>query len=510
MLAVLVLLASGCTGAPAPRPSPPPEGTSIVLAMPQAPTSLNPLDGFAPDGAAKIFSGLLAHQHTSPLRPVLAAAQPRPSPDGRHWTVTLRRGVHFSDGSAFDADDVVATYRALLAKARKSPLRDRYRMITGVSRLDAHTVRFDLAYPYPPFPDLLVLPILPSGAAGHPRPPGTVPAGTGPYQASDWQPGTKLVLTVNPHAMGAKPQITRVTVLFGQTVAQREKAIRDGKIDGTVLPPAAAKQLAGTDSYQLIRQRSAGFAAISLPTGDPVTGDRAVRRALNYAINRQDLVSGALGGTGVVASTPVTDAEPEFLDTSAKFDYDPAKARQILDRAGWVAAAGGARFRHGVRAKMTLDYPEHDPVAKALATAFARDVNAVGIAVTAVPVDPARQGTAARTARLIRAGNPFDPDFSLYPLLHTGGFANHTGYSDAAVDTLLDHARRQPDPAQRAVAYRQLQQAYVHDPALVVLARLDHSYLQRDGWQGQLPVTDGVEAGFTWGLWWNLADWSPS
>ena len=86
---------------------------------------------------------------------------------------------------------------------------------------------------------------------------------------------------------------------------------------------------------------------------------------------------------------------------------------------------------------------------------------------------------------------------------------NWSGYSDADVDSALDYGQREIDPGQRAVAYRELQRAYVRDPGMVVLARIDHSYLLRESWTGYQAVTDAAGTDFTWGPWWNLQTWGP-
>ena len=89
----------------------------MVLAEAAEPSSLNPLDGYAPYGASKIFDGLVEYDDDGALQPVLASSAPVPSLDGKSWTVTLRTGITFSNGSPFGVADVVATYQALLNPA---------------------------------------------------------------------------------------------------------------------------------------------------------------------------------------------------------------------------------------------------------------------------------------------------------------------------------------------------------------------------------------------------------
>jgi peptide/nickel transport system substrate-binding protein len=520
---ILVLgLVAACTGVPSQSASGQADNTVMVLAEPVEPASLNPLDGYAPNGAGKIFDALFEYQADGTLRPVLAAAAPVPAADGRSWTVTLRTGVRFSDGSPFAAIDVLSTYRAWINPAFGSPLRGDYSMLTGVDEVGPDTVRFDLAYPYAPFPDRLVLGIVPAPAVATVVPVGqlpmdTKPVGTGPYKLVSWTKGSQLVLAANPlypSALGGPPKVRRVVVQFVPGDTDRAAKLRAGKLDGAALAPAQAAAFAKSDAFSVLTDHSADLRAIQLPAHGPVTGDPAVRLALNQAVDRGALVSGPLNGAGTAASTPMPAVLPEFVEPTATFTPNQDLARTGLLQAGWIANTDGGRSREGVPAAFTLDYPIGDAVDTALASAFVADAKAIGITVTPTAVPPDTLAAKAATdATLISAGNPFDPDIGLYRLLDSGlagtGFGDASGYVDQAVDSALDAGRRTLDPGQRAVAYRQFQRAYVADPAMVCLVFVDHTYVMRNNWTGYTAVTDSASQGVTWGPWWNLPQWAP-
>ena len=511
---ILVLtLVAACTGTPTPSASGRPDNTAMVLAEATEPTSLNPLNGYAENGSAKIFDGLLEHQADGSLRPALAKALPVAAADGKSWTVTVQTGIKFSDGSNFGVADVLATYRALLDPVVNSPLRSRYSMLTGVDQVDAGTVRFDLAYPYAPFPELLVLGILPAAAltpvvpAGQ-SPVNTKPIGTGPYVLSSWAHGQNLVLTANPTHFGGVPKVKKVTVEFVADDATRAQQLRAGKLDGAAVSPAQAATFTNTNAFTVLTDQSSDLRAITLPAHGPVTGDPVVRMAMNLAVDRAGLVSGPMAGQGTPAITPMPTVLPEFVETTATLAYDPTKAENDLQLAGWVAGPDGTRTRAGVTAAITLDYPNGDAVDAQLAAAVAKNLKVIGIAVTTTAIPPDQlAGKQATDATLISTGDPFDPDLGLYPLLYSG--SNPTGYSDQAVDAALDAGRHQLDPAQRAVAYRALQRAYVADPAMVCLVFANHTYVMRSNWTGYQEVVDSAAQDTTWGPWWNLDQWLP-
>ncbi|MFC0108743.1 ABC transporter substrate-binding protein [Kibdelosporangium aridum] len=513
----------GCTAAPTPTASGSTDSTALVLAVPSEPANVHPLAGYGVHGSAQVFDGLLEHQSDSALRTALAAQMPTPSADGKSWTVKLRADVRFHDGSAFDGKDVVATYQALLNPAFGSPLRDRYSMITGVTEVTpptttstttappttssrvappprtvpvGSTVRFDLSQPYAPFLDLLVLGIVPSETLTEPGPvTGLKSVGTGPYQLESWQRGASMRLRANTSYYLGAPTVAKVTVEFVPDDDARVQRVRDGKLDSAALPPAQAKPFEQSEVFQVLRQRSAAIRAIGMPTDNPVTVDPAIRLALNYAVNRRAMIDGPLAGHGIEAFTPVSPVLAEFYEPTAKFSYDVPTAKSFLDTGGWVVGSNGIRTKNGVAAQFTLTYPAGDNVARDLATAFAADADAVGVKVQT------RVGAAnAGEASIVGAGDPFDPDLSLYPLMRG---------SDAKITTSLDTARAMSDPAQRVAEYRKMQRTYIEAPSMVALVGLEHTYVLRRNWTGYQAVVDADSQDATWGAWWNLSRWQP-
>ena len=492
------VVVAACTGDPAPsRPGTVDDNTTMTLADTAEPASLNPVQGFAPLGGSRMYDGLVGYQADRTLKPVLATGMPQPSPDGKTWTVQLHERVKFSDGSTMTAADVAAEYTAVLDPAVKSPLRPDFDMLAGVTAVNDLTVRFDLSFPFPSFPTRLVLGVIPHTAAPtDPKPPGT-----GAYSVAGWDKGKQLVLGLNKYYYGAPPKVVKVTVDFVPDDATRIQRLQSGDFDGIEVPPSEAVAVAKFDGVKVITEDTADYRAVTLPTDNPVTGDRAVRLALNFAIDRKDLIGTALGGKGTPAFTPMPDSLPEFVDPQATYRFDRVAAGRILDQAGWVAGADGIRAKGGVRAAFTVGYPAGDLERRAIAQAFATQLRAIGFDVTAT--------TGAGAAPIVAGGNPFDPDLAVRQVLRTGGAANPTGYSDPAVDAALDAAHKATDPAARATAFRAVQRAYVGDPSMVTLAFVTHTYAVHDNWSGSVAITEpAVHGPLTWGPWWNLETWT--
>jgi peptide/nickel transport system substrate-binding protein len=495
-----VALVGACTGDPTPPASGDPDGTSLVIAVAGEPADLSPLAGYAEHGAAKLYDGLVEHQANRTLRPALATDLPQPASDGLSWTVQLRPGVTFSDGSPFEAEDVVATYRALLDPARNSPARPRFSMLKNVTAVNTATVRFDLSAPYAPFPELLTLGVVSNESVDTEN-----PVGTGPYTLASWTRGSRMVLAANESYWDGAPAITEVTVEFIPDDDARAEQLRDGKLDGAELPPALATTFEDTDGMLVVAHSAADVRAVVLPTDNPVTGDPDLRLAMNFAVDRESMVENVLAGEGRAAYTPLPEVLAEFVEPDATYAHDLTRALDTLSTSGWLPGDAGVRTKNGTPAAFPLRYRTGDTVAAALAEAFVTDASAIGVQVIPEPTTDA--AALAAGPSIVGFGDPFDPDTALYPVLRSG--TEFGGYRNETVDAALDTGRAATDPAERATAYRKLQRTWLTAPGMVVLAAPNHTYVMRESWDGYQPVVDASTADFTWGAWWNLEDWTP-
>lgn len=498
----------------------------LVLADAYEPELFNPVTGHGETGYSRVYDGLVRLTGGSAgipeLEPSLATELPRGNADATEWTVPLREGVTFSDGTTFDAADVAATYAAVLDPASASPIAGSYAMVDSVEAVDPQTVVFRLAYPYVPFPSKLLLGIAPAEALATPGPAeasplNTAPIGTGPYVLAERQ-GDQTVFRANPDHWDGAPEVEELVVVYVPDDNTRAQRMASGEFDGTTLPPLLAETLADDEGLTVVGHPSADWRGVALPAGDPVTGDPAVRLALNAAVDRDAIVESVLGGHGEAASTFVPAVFGEFTDPSAVFTHDPDEARRLLDEAGWVPGPDGVRVRDGQRAEFTVMYFPEDTLRRDLAQAFASDALAVGVEVDLEAVDrPQFRPRIPVDGSLLGGGDvPYDPDTQLYAALHSsftadgvgGPFDNPSDYRNPTVDAALDRARRSTDQAERVADYREVQRQLVADPPAVVLVFLEHVYVMKDdGWTGTEPVLEPHSHGVSWGPWWNLRDW---
>lgn len=491
--------------------------SSLVIGAGDSPDSLNPVLGFAPNGASKIFDGLLDHAADLSLRPDLAAALPTVSDDGLVWTVDLRPGVTFHDGSALTAEDVVFTYEAVVDPAVESPIAADLDVVESVTALDEDTVEFRLFYPYQPFGQRLMIGIVPSDVLAGQDLNATdfnaKPIGTGPYEVAEYREGDRLVLTANPDYHRGAPRITDVTVVFSPDDNTRAQRMAAGDFDVAVLPPRLAETYSGREGFRVISSESADYRGIGLPES-AFTADPVVRRAINTGLDRQAMVDTILAAQGVPAATTISPSLGAYAPGAA-FTFDPAEATRLLDTAGWTTGSDGVRAKDGTRAELTILYPGEDTLRKELALASASDLTELGIDANATSATFEQMLEQRQTAAgLWGGGDPYDPDTASYSLLHSkfadaGGYVNMTRYDDPAVDAALDTGRTSDDPAVREQAYRDYQEAFVDDPGWAFLVFLDHTYVLRGDYGGLEPQVEPHDHGLIHGPWWNVEQWTP-
>lgn len=490
---------------------------SAVVGIAYEPETLSPLLGYGKDGNSKIFDGLLTLDAKMALRPALAVALPEVSADRLTYTYRLRKGVTFSDGKPFTAKDVVFTYTTIFDPKTNNPSKGELDAIRNVRAEGDDTVVFTLKYPYAPFAQRTVLPIVPEHIAGRQDVNtgafATAPVGTGPYKLVKWSKSEKIAFEANPSYWGGAPKVKKFTMAVIKDDDVRATRLRSGDLDGAILPPNLAQGFAKDKRKKTYAAKTYDYRNVTLPTGNQVTGDTAVRRALDLAVDRQAMVDKILDGAGKPAYGPVPTGSPWFARGTER-PHDLAAAKKILDEAGWKPGADGVREKDGVRAAFPLWYLSGDKLRQDHALAYASDAKKAGIAVTT------RSGTwevieprMKEEAVLAGGGSPGDPDFDQYTLLKSSlagdGFNNMAWYTNPAVDKALDEARRSGDTAVRKAAYDTIQRELVKDPGYTFLTHIDHLYVVSDRWDGLSTQTEPHDHGLASGPWWNVETWTP-
>ncbi len=444
------------------------------------------------------------------------------SDDGMTWTFHIRDDVKFSDGEPLTAADVAFTINGIVngaaAEADLSMVREA--VATDDTTCVLHLVRPNNALIY----TLAVVGIVPEHAYGPEY--GEHPVGSGRYLLEEWKRGEQVILRANPDYYGEKPSIERLVVVF-----MEEDASLAAAQAGVVDVAYTSAQLAANvpSGYGLLNCKSVDSRGISLPSmpmssagkvvdgdmayqvGNEVTSDIAVRRALNYGVDRDRMIEHVLNGYGTPAYS-VSDGTPWYNEAMA-VQTDVEQAKALLEEGGWTLGEDGVRSKEGVTCGFDLYYAAGDSTRQALAYDVAEQCAQLGIAVT--PKGASWDDIYPRqyTDPVLWGWGSNSP-VELYELTYSKGWGNYPCYESAEVDAALEAAQAASSIEASYPFYQKAQ----WDPTTgtgvapqgaatwLWLANVDHLYFAREG----LLVADQKPHphGHGWSLVNNIDKWS--
>ncbi|MGL4797396.1 MAG: ABC transporter substrate-binding protein, partial [Paraclostridium sp.] len=286
------------------------------------------------------------------------------SDDRLTWTVKLRNDVKFTDGEQLTSKDVVYTYE----EAKSSGGNVDLTILDSVKAIDDYTIEFKLTKPQSTFIEKMAsIGIVPKHA--HDEKFKSNPIGSGPYEFVQWDKGQQVIAKINEDYYGDKPQIEKLTMVFLENDAAYA-AIKSGEVDIAAIPGAFAKEeidgkkiieIDSIETYgiEFPMQKGGQKTKDGHPIGNDVTSDKAIREALNYAINRQELVDGILEGFGEASTTGLEEMPWLNEETKLTNDGDIEKAKKILEDGGWKDTnSDNILEKDGVKAEFKLLYTE--------------------------------------------------------------------------------------------------------------------------------------------------------
>ncbi|MFR8784068.1 ABC transporter substrate-binding protein [Slackia sp.] len=413
--------------------------------------------------------------------------------DGMTWYFTIREDAKFTDGEPLSASDVAFTINGIIeSEAAEADLS----MVEKAVATDDTHVEITMAKPYNALLyTLAVVGIVPEHAHGEDY--GANPIGSGRYMLEQWDRGQQVILKANPDYYGEAPKMERVVVVFMEEDAALA-AVRAGQVDIAYTSATYSDQT--SEGYELFACETVDSRGISLPSiaagqtkadganeypaGNDVTCDLAVRRAINYGVDRQAMIDNVLNGYGTPAYS-VCDSSP-WGSPDMKVETDVEAAKKLLDEAGWALGEDGIRSKDGVRAAFDMYYASDDSVRQALAAEFADQMKELGIEVSIKgaswdDIYPHEFSTP------ILWGWGSNAPTELYELTYSQGWGNYACYDNAEIDSYLDEALAVPYIEDSYELFQKAQwdgtQGVAPQGAAtwVWLANVDHLYFKRTG-----------------------------
>ena len=373
---------------------------------------------------------------------------------------------------------------------------------------DDYIIAFRLAAPNAAFLDYMTMAVLPehllrgedmqeSDFFRH-------PVGTGPYRLENWDAGQAITLVKNEEYFKDKPEIGRIVFKIVPDDNVKAMQMESGELDLALLTPKDAESFAEREGYRRYDMKTSDYRGILFNFRNKYwKKNRDIIPAVCYAIDRQAIVDAVLLGQGAAAYGPLQRNIYNNEDVE-HYDYDPGKARQILEDAGCKMGSGGFYERDGETVGFVISVGAGDQVRIDMAQAVIQQLREVGIKCTADI--PAQVDWEGQMAYLIGWGSPFDADDHTYKVFGTDKGANYSGYSNELVDRYLTEARQSDDPVVRAEAYAKFQAELAKDPAYAFICYIDADYVADSRIQGIAPDTVMGHHGV--GIFWNITEWT--
>ena len=325
---------------------------------------------------ANVYEGLTRIDRAGQVKPALAEKWDI-SADGKTYTFTLRKGVTFHDGSAFDAAAAKGALDRARAADSTNPQKGLFEPIDSVEVVDPATLKVTLKRPTGLFlfnmgwPAAVI--IAPSAVADAK----TKPVGTGPFRFDAWAKGASLTLVRNPTYWGTAPKLDKVTFKIIGDAAAAFAAVMSGDLDAYPLYPAPEQldQFRADPRFKVVVGNTEGETILAMNNGRKPLDDVRVRRAINHAVDRKAIIDGAMFGGAKPIGSHFPPTSAGYVDLTGLYPFDPAKAQALLKEAG---VAPGTKLR------LVLPPPDY---ARRSGEIIASQLKKVGLEAEIVPME---------------------------------------------------------------------------------------------------------------------------
>ena len=501
LMAALSLTVAGLPFATPAHAQTPQDGGTIVIGLQAEPVTLDPAqvsDYNTIRAVYNMYDGLLRFKDESTeVEPGLAETWDI-SQDGLEYTLHLRKGVKFHDGTDFNAEAVKFNLERQFDD--KHPYHDTgdfayagftWGNVKQVDAVDDYTIKITLTSPLAPFISHLAMHpsfmVSPAAIKQYGRDISIHPVGTGPFKFASWTPGVEIVEEKNPDYWGTSAHVDKL--IFRPIIEDQARLteLQAGGINFMVnIPPDDLEGLKADPNLTVVEQTGMHTWWVYLNFMKTPLKDVRVRQALSYAVHKQAIVDNILKGTGVLAVNPMPPVVWSYTDQVERYDYNPDKAKQLLAEAGYADGFPCVFWTPESGSGMQM------PVL--MSTAIQADLKAVGLncqiktfewgAFLEQGVVPPDKNPEWDLMAFSWVGDNGDPDNHLYILLSgdqwpPNGF-NCGYYKNDQVDELLRQARTTLDRAARTKIYQEVQKLIVadapwitidHETQIVVMAK---------------------------------------
>jgi len=450
-----------------------PDTNTLVMIIESSPTNLDPrvgLDGPSERIDGLLFDNLLSRDEHLNVKPSLAYSWDIPDPTT--YIFHLRHEVRFSDGRLLTSRDVKWSFDSVLQGKVRSPKASTYKFVDRIDASDDYTVIFHLKQPWAALLWNIAggegMGIVPYGSAEETS---RNPIGSGPFKFVSADQDRDVLIARNDNYWGEHAKIERVRFIVVPDTTTRALELRKGSADLEInaLTADIERMLQQEPHLATLHGPGTRVGYVAFNLRDPILKDVRVREAIAYALDRPTMVHYLMRDEARLACSVLPPESWAYDGHVKQYPYDPQKAREILDQAGYAA-------KSGVRFHITMKTSTEES-SRAMAAVFQQQLREVGIALDIRSFEAAtfmadvNHGEFQMYSLRWLGGNE-DPDMFNYAF-HSSNVipngANRQFYKNPRVDALIEKVQTETDQAARKRDYAEIQEILATDLPYVYL-----------------------------------------
>ena len=475
-------------------------GGTYIEAVSESPHNINPIlstNDADRDLSKLIFSSLLEYNPIGELAPGLAASY-AVSKDGKTYTIKLKDGIKWHDGKPFTSNDVIFTINAVQNPEYNSPLRTSWQGVKAEAP-DKSTVVIMLKTPYAAFTEnLAMLGILPEHIWIKVLPQNfpladfnLKPIGTGPYRFVKLQKDSLgKIISINLAAYSGyhngSPMIENIMLKFYSSEEEAVSAYNRKEANGILLQTAQNKsQVRGLSNSQFFSLSSLRIYGLFFNTEHKLLGADYVRKALNYAVNRQEILEKLLLNEGKIAIGPIPPTLPGSSPNLNGYSYDPQKTAEILEKNKWIKNDNGfyekkiGKDKEATPLKFTITTIKSMQLVATLIRDYLKNVD-VDVDLKIIPIGELQKNFRDKSYDAILIGESYTAAADPYVFWHGAAIKeqglNLALYNNIKANKILEDVRQIADPTKRAIKLEEFQKLVLNDAPAIFLYSPNYIY----------------------------------
>jgi len=486
-------------------------GDALIVGSIGEPSILVPMlagDSASHEVAGLIFNGLVKYGTDLSIIGDLAESWDI-SADGLVITFHLKKGVKWTDGVEFTADDVMFGYKTIIDDKTPTPYKEDYIQLKKAEVLDRHTFRVTYQKPFAPalssWGNLVILPRhLLEGKDITKIDFARKPTGMGPFILNRWTSGQEVILDSNKNYFDGRPFIDRYIYKIIPDPATMFLELQAGGVDMMGLTPIQYTKQTDTDffrkNFQKYRYPVFSYTYMGFNLKHPWFKDRRVRQAIAYAIDKSEIVDVVLFGLGSPATGPYVPNTWPYNPDVKKYEYNLEKAKKLLGEAGWTDADGdGTLEKDGRPFEFTILTNQGNSLRINTATIIQWRLAKAGIKVNVRAIEWStfiNEFVDKRRFEAVILGWSIGIDPDQYDIWHSGKTKekefNFVSYNNPEVDALLEKGRRTFNIEERKKTYYRIQEILAEEVPYIFLYVPDATPIVHSRFKGIMPSPIGI------------------